>query len=137
MSNEMTVSFAGGRRVVASYDGFEIATDQPEKAGGCGSAPEPFDLFLASLATCVAFYVLRFCQKRDIPTDGVRVIQSWQRDGKGRIETIAIRIEVQEDFPEKYHGALVRAADQCSVKKTILAPPEFVVTTAVAPVVES
>jgi len=83
------------------------------------------------LATCAGFYVLSFCQKRDIPTGGVRVIESWERNDKGRIETIALRIEVPETFPEKYHGALVRAANLCSVKKTIEEPPEFVVETVV------
>jgi ribosomal protein S12 methylthiotransferase accessory factor len=131
MSNEMTVTLPGGKRVVASYDGFEIATDQPVKYDGGGSAPQPFDLFLASLATCAGYYVLSFCRKRDIPTDGIRVVQSWERDDKRRIHTIAIRIEVPEGFPEKYHGALVRAADLCSVKKTIEDPPEFVVETVV------
>jgi ribosomal protein S12 methylthiotransferase accessory factor len=129
MSNVMTVALDESMRVTASYDDFEIATDQPVKDGGDGSAPQPYDLFLASLATCAGYYVLSFCRKRDIPTDGVRLVQSWERDDRRRIVKIDIRIEVPADFPEKYHGALVRAADLCSVKKTIEDPPEFVVTT--------
>ncbi|HSO23567.1 MAG TPA: hypothetical protein VLT81_11690, partial [Chondromyces sp.] len=60
----MTVRFPGGARVEADYNGFEIATDQARDSGGEASAPEPFDLFLASIATCAGIYVLRFCQKR-------------------------------------------------------------------------
>jgi len=131
-SNTMTVAFPGGKRVDATYGKFKIATDQAVDSGGDASAPEPFDHFLASLATCAGIYVLSFCQKRDIPHKDVRLVQSWDRDEKSRqIETIRISIEVPPDFPDKYHAALVRAASQCSVKKTLENPPEFVVETIV------
>ncbi len=132
MSRQMTVTFPGGKRVNAAYANFEIATDQSAKYGGDGSAPEPFDLFLASLATCAGIYVLGFCQKRNLPHDGVRLHQTWDRDEKTKMLTaINISIEVPADFPEKYHSALVRAASQCAVKKTIESPPEFHVETVV------
>ena len=133
-SNTMTVSFPGGKRVNASYEGFEIATDQDTDSGGEGSAPEPFDYFLASLATCAGIYVLGFCQKRDIPYDGISLSQSWEREEKtNRLANVRISIEVPADFPEKYHRALVRAASQCSVKKTLENPPELVVETEIKP----
>jgi len=129
----MTVSFPGGKRVNAAYNGFEVATDQAPDAGGEGAAPEPFDLFLASLATCAGIYVLGFCQKREIPHDGIRLVQSWQRDERTRrLVAIAITIEVPPTFPEKYRDALVRAANQCAVKKTIESPPDFDVRTVVS-----
>jgi len=131
--NTMMVSFPGGKRVNASYNGFEVATDQAVDSDGDGSAPEPFDLFLASLATCAGIYVLGFCQKRDIPYDGVRLVQSWERDEKTRrLTTVRIAIEVPPQFPSKYHDALVRVANQCTVKKTIESPPDFVVETRVS-----
>ena len=133
MDHQMSVTFPGGKRVAAAYNGFEIATDQSEKNGGGASAPEPFDLFLASLATCSGIYVLGFCQKRNIPHDGVKLVQSWDRDEKTRrLTDIRIVIEVPADFPEKYHPALVRAASQCAVKKTMETPPEFHVETVVS-----
>jgi ribosomal protein S12 methylthiotransferase accessory factor len=129
-SNSMTVSFPGGKKVNADYNGFEIATDQSRDSGGDASAPEPFDLFLSSLATCAGIYVLGFCQKRGIPEDGIRLVQSWEREEKTRrLTTIRIAIEVPPSFPEKYHSALVRAANQCAVKKTMEDPPEFMVET--------
>jgi hypothetical protein len=79
MSDEMIVSFPGGKRVDASFEGFTVETDQSEKNGGAGAAPEPFELFLASLATCAGIYVLSFCQNRNIPTDGVRLMQQARR----------------------------------------------------------
>ena len=129
-SNMMSVTFPGGKRVDASYNGFEIETDQAVDSGGDGSAPEPFDFFLASIATCAGIYILGFCQKRGIPHEGVRLVQSWERDEKSRrLATIRINIEVPPGFPEKYHKALVRAAAQCSVKKTMENPPDFIVET--------
>jgi len=132
MGHEMTVSFPGGKGVTASFNGFEIVTDQSREHGGDGSAPEPFDLFLASLATCAGIYVLGFCQKREIPYDGIRLHQSWDRDEKtNRLTAVRISIEVPADFPERYRSALVRVADQCLVKKTLENPPEFVVETVI------
>ena len=131
--NTMTVTFPGGKRVNASYDGFEIATDQCPDSGGDGSAPEPFDYFLASLATCAGIYVLGFCQKRNIPYDSVSLRQKWTRGEKtNHLSKVQISIEVPPDFPDRYHKALVRAASQCSVKKAIENPPEFQVETTVS-----
>jgi ribosomal protein S12 methylthiotransferase accessory factor len=131
MSDEITVSFPGGRRVNATYNDFEIVTDQSIENGGEASAPEPFDLFLGSLATCAGAYVVGFCANRDIDTSGVQIVQTWQRDKDGRLSDVAIRIEVPEDFPAKYHEALVRVANKCSVKKVLHDPPEFTVETVV------
>ena len=131
MSDEMIVSFPGGKRVDATFDGFRVETDQSEKNGGEASAPEPFALFLASLATCAGIYVLGFCQKRDIPTDGVRLVQRLERDAEGKIVKIAISIEVPPSFPDKYHDALVRVAAKCAVKKMMETPPEFAIETVV------
>lgn len=130
MSAEMIVTFPGDRpdcrKVTAHWKGFEIATDQPEASGGDGSAPSPYDLFLASVGTCAGYYVLRFCQQRDLPTDGLRIVQSWERDEDKRLSRIRLEVEVPEGFPEKYHKALVRAADQCAVKRSLVEPPEVV-----------
>ena len=131
--NTMMVSFPGGKRVNATFDGFEVETDQSKEHGGGAIFPEPFDLFLASLATCAGIYVLGFCQKRDIPTDGISLTQSWDRDEKTkRVTTLRINIEVPPEFPEKYHAALVRVASKCTVKKTIEDPPIFQVETVVS-----
>jgi ribosomal protein S12 methylthiotransferase accessory factor len=78
--------------------------------------------------------VLGFCQKRKIDHDGIRLVQSWERDEKTRkITDIRIAIEVPPTFPEKYHSALVRVTNQCAVKKTLQDPPEFHVQTTVKP----
>ena len=134
MSNQMTISFTGGKKVTASYNGFQINTDQSVDNGGEASAPEPYDLLLAALGTCAGFYVLSFCQQRSIASDDIRLVQRWERseDGK-RIATIRLAVQVPAGFPEKYHTALVRAAGQCAVKKTFENPPDIVVQTVVAP----
>lgn len=131
MSNEIQISFAGGKKVNANFRGVEIRTDQSVKEGGEGSAPEPFALFLASIGTCAGVYVLAFCEARGLPTSGIRIIERLEPDEKGRIGKIAIDIIVPPDFPEKYHRPLARAADLCAVKKAIMNPPEFEVQTKV------
>ena len=126
----MTVSFPGGKRVDADYSGFTIRTDQPPRAGGEGSAPQPFDLFLASIATCAGIYVKGFCDSRQIPTDGLGLEMQIERDPTThRVAKLAIEIRLPTGFPDTHREAVVRAADQCAVKKHIFTPPEFAIRT--------
>lgn len=128
----MHVTFPGGARVDAGFGGFEVPTDQPEKAGGQGSAPAPFDLFLASLATCAGYYALRFCQGRELDTEGLELDLVAQRDPETKDLTIHLDLQLPEGFPDKYRPAIVRAMDQCAVKKALENPPAFEVRTTAA-----
>jgi putative redox protein len=133
---DMIVTFPGGARVDAQFGSQTIRTDQPPQAGGDGSAPAPFALFLASIGTCAGIYVLGFCRQRGLPTDGVRVVQRMDVNPRtGMIASIGLDIEVPPAFPQKYHDALVRAASQCAVKKHLETPPQFEVRTVVNAVV--
>lgn len=130
---EIEIRFAGGSRVEASVGNHTVRTDQPVGDGGEDSAPSPFALFLASLGTCAGYFVLRFCQSRGISTEGLGLTQRLEVDPTShRISGITIDIRTPEGFPEKYREALVRAADQCAVKRTLLHPPEIRVAAAPA-----
>lgn len=133
---EMVIDFPGGARVDAHFGGFTIKTDQAPYAGGEGSAPAPFSVFLASIGTCAGIYVLSFCQHRGLPTDNIRIVQRVQGNRiTGMVDNIELEIQVPPTFPEKYYAALVRSADQCAVKKHLENPPKFNVhTTVMAPV---
>ena len=127
---QITVGFAGKKKVVARFAGHTVATDQPAEDGGEGSAPSPFELFLASLATCAGFFVLSFCQKRGISTEGLELRQSLAWDDAAHLATkISLEITVPADFPEKYRDSLVKAANLCTVKRHLQAPPSFEITT--------
>lgn len=129
----MTITFPGGAAVDARFKGFTVHTDQTPEHGGGGTAPEPFDLFLASLGTCAGFYALRFCQQRAIDTAGLGVTLSTAKDpGANRLRSVRLEIQLPPGFPEKYRDAIVRSADQCAVKRHILEPPELEVVAAVA-----
>ena len=130
------VTFPGGLSVDAHVAGHTIRTDQREKHGGDGSGPPPFDLFLASIATCMGFYALRFCQQRELATEGLRLGLETERDGDTKmIDTIRVQIELPEGFPAKYVKAIERSIDQCAVKKHMLQPPTFIMETEIAPTV--
>lgn len=129
---EMIVSFPGGARVDAQFGPYTVTTEQPPKAGGTGAAPSPFALFLASLATCAGVFVLGFCRQRDISTEGIKLVQRVQTNPEtGMATNVEVEIQVPADFPEKYHQALVRTAEQCLVKKHLEQPPTFEVHTSV------
>ncbi|MCB2263055.1 MAG: OsmC family protein [Candidatus Thiosymbion ectosymbiont of Robbea hypermnestra] len=126
MSEQLEVSFPGGKRVDVRLRDFEIATDQPVKAGGAASAPQPFDLFLASLAACAGFYALNFCQSRTLSTAGLRLHMLWEREGKQPLRTRArLQLTLPAGFPPKYREGIIRAMDLCAVKKQLQNPPEF------------
>ena len=127
---EMLIDFPGGARVDAHFGDLTLKTDQPPAGGGEGSAPSPFDTFLASLGTCAGIYVLGFCRQRGIPTEGIRIIQRMHHDpATGMVGKIDLEIQTPAGFPEKYLPALIRAADQCKVKKHLEHPPQFEVYT--------
>ncbi|MFH1853175.1 MAG: OsmC family protein [Candidatus Neomarinimicrobiota bacterium] len=126
---DMTITFPGGKKVDADYNGFRIATDQSVRGGGDGSAPEPFSLFLASIGTCAGIYVLGFCQQRGIDTTGLTIIQSMNFNPTTRlIDQINLDIKLPESFPEKYKSAVINSAKLCAVKRHLENPPEFVIT---------
>ena len=122
----MEITFPGGVQVNAQFKGFEIATDQPEKNGGQNSAPSPSDFFLASLGTCAGFFALRFCQQRELPTAGMRLELTSERNAETkRLDRVELKLHLPDGFPEKYRSAIIRATDQCAVKKALLDPPEI------------
>lgn len=124
--SQMQIRFPGGAAVEARYRGHTVLTDQPERAGGRDSAPTPFDLFLASIATCAGYYALEFCRQRGIPTDELGVSLEPVRDPeRKRVGTVRLRVTLPPEFPEKYQRAILRAIDQCSVKRHIVEPPAF------------
>lgn len=123
---DMKVCFPGGLRVDCDYRGATIETDQPASSGGEGSAPGPFTLFLASIPTCVGYFMLRFMRQRDIPADDVTLDVSIDyNDEEHRVEKMTVKVNLPEGFPEKYNGALLRSADQCTVKRHLENPPEI------------
>jgi len=111
---DMIIDFPGDARVDAHFGPYTIHTDQPPHAGGAASAPTPFATFLAALGTCAGIYVLGFCQRRGIATDGLRLVQ---------------HVETEPDIPEQYRTAVIRAAEQCAVKKHLEHPPAFEIRT--------
>jgi putative redox protein len=129
----MEVVFPGSKKVNALYKGFIIETDQPEHAGGSGSAPSPFDLFLVSIGSCIGDYVLSFCQERGISTEGLKLDLKTEGDQKTRfVGKINVGIRLPAAFPEKYQEAVRRAAELCAVKKHLQDPPQLEITATLA-----
>ena len=122
---KMTIDFPGGSRVDAHFGPFTVATDQPPAA----SAPSPFATFLASIGTCAGIYVLGFCQQRGLSTANLRITESTHTGPDGMIDRIDLDVELPPDFPDKYRDAVIRAAEQCTVKKHLERPPSINVTT--------
>ncbi|MHC1775787.1 MAG: OsmC family protein [Lentimicrobium sp.] len=120
----MKITFEGAKKVIAEHNGQRIVTDQTVKGGGEGSAPAPFDLFLASIGTCAGIYVKSFCDQRGISTEGITLEQDMKFDTSTHLIThIDIRIHLPASFPEKYRDAVVNSANLCAVKRHLHNPP--------------
>ena len=125
---EMIIDFPRDARVDAHFSSFTVATDQPPAL----SAPTPFEIFLASIGTCAGIYILGFCRQRNLPTNGIRILERINHSrSTGLVETIGLEIQVPPEFPEKYRDSLIRSAELCMVKKTLENPPRFDITTKV------
>jgi putative redox protein len=129
---EMAVTFPGGKKVNAAYKGFVVETDQPKEEGGEGSAPEPYDLFLASIGTCAGVNVVYFCEKRGLDTAGIKMTLAFDRnETKHLVEAVRIHFDLPPGFPQKYKNTIIKTAGLCAVKRNIIDPPEFIITAAI------
>jgi ribosomal protein S12 methylthiotransferase accessory factor len=127
----ITVSFPGGKRVDARIGTHLVRTDQPTSLGGEDSAPGPFDLFLASLATCAGVYALGFCQARGLSTEGLGLaLHATPDPATGLPSRVRLELTLPEGFPERYRPAILRACEGCKVKKTVQANAPIEVTLA-------
>ncbi len=127
---DIEVTFPGGKRVDARMGALVVHTDQPTELGGEGAAAGPFDLLLASIATCAGIYVLGFFQARGLPTTGLTLRQHVDLDEATHLPArISLDIGLPPDFPEKYRVPLLRATEACKVKRTIAAQPTIEVST--------
>ena len=125
----MEITFTGGLKVRAECDGLAVETDQPVESGGGGTAAGPFDLFLASLGTCAGFFALRFMQQRGIDPSGARLTLSTDNDAHtGLAAAVHVHLELPPGFPDKYREAVVRAMEQCKVKRQLEHPPSVTAT---------
>jgi len=125
---EIKVNFLDKLRLEAKFDDFTVISDQPIRYKGDGSAPGPFDYFLASSALCAAYFVKLYCETRNISTENIRLSQNNIVDPENRYQQIfKIQVELPEDISANDRKGILRAIERCSVKKVVQAGPEFVI----------
>ncbi|WP_346796157.1 OsmC domain/YcaO domain-containing protein [Halomonas sp. Bachu 37] len=127
---EIKVNYLDNLRLEAKFDDFTVISDQPIRYKGDGSAPGPFDYFLASSAMCAAYFVKVYCNARDIPTDNIRLSQNNIVDPENRYKQIfKIQVELPEGLSDKDRQGILRSIDRCTVKKVVQTGPEFQIET--------
>jgi ribosomal protein S12 methylthiotransferase accessory factor len=125
---EIKVNFLDNLRLEAKFDDFTVVADQPIRYKGDGSAPGPFDYFLASSALCAAYFVKLYCQTRSIPTENIRLSQNNIVDPENRYNQIfKIQVELPADISDKDRQGILRSIERCTVKKVVQTGPEFVI----------
>lgn len=125
---EIKVNFLDKLRLEAKFDDFTVIADQPIRYKGDGSAPGPFDYFLASSALCAAYFVKLYCDTRNIPTENIRLSQNNIVDPENRYQQIfKIQVELPADISDHDRQGILRAIERCTVKKVVQAGPEFII----------
>ncbi|SDG41648.1 MULTISPECIES: OsmC domain/YcaO domain-containing protein [unclassified Duganella] len=125
---EIKVNFLDKLRLEAKFDDFTVIADQPIRYKGDGSAPGPFDYFLASSALCAAYFVKLYCNTRNIPTENIRLSQNNIVDPENRYKQIfKIQVELPEDISDKDRQGILRSIDRCTVKKVVQEGPDFII----------
>ena len=123
---EIKVNYLDNLRIEAKFDDFTVIADQPVRYKGDGSAPGPFDYFLASSALCAAYFVKVYCEARGISTDNIRLAQNNIVDPENRYKQIfKISVELPEDLSDKDRTGILRSIERCTVKKVVQEGPEF------------
>jgi ribosomal protein S12 methylthiotransferase accessory factor len=120
---KINVHFKNKLKLEASFDQHAVKSDIPIPEGD-GTAPNPYEFFITSVALCSAHYIRSFCLARKLPLEGIEITQEFNRDADYKSK-FDLKIKLPSNFPEKYRGALVSAAQGCTVKKTIEAGPIF------------
>ncbi|NRA53823.1 MAG: OsmC domain/YcaO domain-containing protein [Gammaproteobacteria bacterium] len=127
---EIKVDFLDNLRLEAKFDDFSVIADQPIRYKGDGSAPSPFDYFLASSALCAAYFMKVYCVSRDIPTEGIRLSQNNIVDPEDRYNQIfQIQVELPDTISDRDRQGILRSIDRCTVKKVVQTQPEFKIET--------
>ena len=117
---EINVRFLENMRLEAKFDDFTVISDQPIRYKGDGSAPGPFDYFLASSVMCAAHFIRLYCDAREIPTENIRISQNNVVDPENRYQQLfKIQVELPADIDEKDRKGIIRAAERCAVKRVI------------------
>ena len=125
---EIKVNFLDKLRVEAKFDDFTLVADQPIRYKGDGSAPGPFDYFLASSALCAAYFVKLYCLTRNISTENIRLSQNNIVDPENRYQQIfKIQVELPPEISEVDRRGILNSIERCTVKKVVQAGPEFVI----------
>jgi uncharacterized OsmC-like protein len=124
MTRTIPVSFPGGVRVETQLGAHTVVTDQLPVHGGTDAGPSPYDLFLASIATCAGFYAAAFCQSRKLATEGLALALEVDEDEASHLpKGMTVHLTLPKGFPEQYRAAILRAVENCKVKKSLAAAP--------------
>jgi uncharacterized OsmC-like protein len=125
----MDVQFVGGESYEVAVRGHRVLVDQPVEDGGSDGAPTPTELFVASLATCVAFYAGRYLTRHGCSRDGLAVEVAFElaTDRPARVSRVRLTVRVPADVPEERRPALAAVVSRCTVHNSLTSPPEVVI----------
>lgn len=117
---QFEILFPGNKKIDVQFDNFLIKTDQARESGGDETAPEPFDIFLASLGACAGIYVKSFCDIRKMDTRKTRLfLSAFFNEGQKLLDRIEITLHVEQAFPQKYIKPIIKAMNTCAVKNQL------------------
>ncbi len=116
----ITTHHKGDMLFETQFGNHRLEIDVPDSMGGKDRGPQPPELFVASLGSCVAALVANYCNKAGLSTEGLTVDVMYE---KASDPTRLIDMKVNVDLPyadiSGREQALKRVADRCPVHQTI------------------
>src|SRR5260370_9754610 len=124
-AHELDVRFVSGESYEMSVRGPRLMVAQPAGADGQDAAPNPTELFVASLATCVAFYAGRYLTRHGYDRDGLAVSAGFDMasDRPARVSGIRLTVQAPADLPADRRPALHAVVSHCTVHNSLTSPP--------------
>lgn len=124
-SDLMNVSYLGGESYAITVRGHRVMVDQPEDSGGQDGAPTPTELFVASLASCVAFYAGRYLTRHGYSRAGLAVTARFTMasDRPARVSGVRLTVRVPDGLPAERRDALHAVVSHCTVHNSLARPP--------------
>jgi len=125
----MEVRFRSGESYEIAAGDHVICVDQPADAGGHDDCATPTELFVASLAACVAFYAGRYLTRHGYTRDGLRVSVDYDlaADRPARVAAIRLSVHLPEDLPAERLPALHAVMSHCTVHNSLTTPPRVTI----------
>ena len=126
---KLTAAYHDGTRYDITSGRHRIVTDQPMEERGQDAGMSPVELFVGSVASCVAYFIGQFCARHNISRDGLSIEAEWaMAENPHRVGRIDVIIHLPHRIPAEQRDRLLKVAHGCTVHQSIASALAITIT---------